>query len=361
MVDDTHRRHVGCIRQRRHQAAKRAERVLLETAVAQLQKELDHLHLSRRSGSTDRKPPIDRNPFAMATRVLLKQLHALRDEAEARHRLMCLLHHWVASQLRPQAAPTTSSWYAMDATLLADPVARRLGYAWLSERIVWSARTRLVPASDVGDRRTMELHVRDNNNTGEVDVAGLEGHGQYTILANFKHVARTYWQLEKDAAAGVDGLDIVHDHLFFYPRVNPTIRSKLCTVLSLVHEERRCIMATVSVVMDECYPVAAGELRVHGCTWTVYEHVTDSITLVREAYFHMFTPNQPDATVAQLGRAFGIEVDASTFHREALIHRMRGVVESFATLSVPPPPQIQHLVQEADALDVNEIPCPPIE
>ncbi|KAF0719597.1 Aste57867_926 [Aphanomyces stellatus] len=315
------KREANCLRQRKHQLAKKDERKRLEKELRALQEKLAWISSKRPPGGASRTSS---NPFAIATQVIRERAKDLRDEVKNIYKLANLLYYWVASQEPQPDIGCRSSW--VEATLVADPVARRQGYAWLSQKAYHTAISAMPyicrPATESVESM---LHTIDGDDG--LNIAAFSIQLNSPVFANYKHTAKVWFEMIQSADADTV-VDKVDDKLYFYRGCSSHNGSVTCVVQSVVEEPDRIVMTAVSVMDDEMYPLCTHQVQLHGFHWTVLERVTESITLMRQ-FMLQCTPVTADGVVslAKMGEFVGLSTDGIE-HRETYIERFRNALDT---------------------------------
>ncbi|KAF0719810.1 Aste57867_777 [Aphanomyces stellatus] len=326
-------------RQRRYRAAKKSEVKQLETEIRYLEVKLAaQLQLSR--GPTNRKAMSGEttNPFAMATLVLDKNNKTLRSQVERHTILVQLLSKWVASQESPpQELTRHPSW--LETTLLAHPDARREGYKWLSEKVYHTASaafTRPTSASalkgtSINDAFHFRLHTAVDDPTA---IVATEIQIQSIFLGDLHTVAHTLYQMSDKMIVSnlsVNACEVVERvdaQLAYYYAFDPLCGTHTRRILRIIEEDDRIVIAFPAIAHDELYPMAPGERRSHGFACTIFDRVTDSITMGRHIYLRCipFTSQGP-VSLEDLGRMC-LPMNEAVSHRAAYVEQIRTAVET---------------------------------
>ncbi|KAF0714588.1 Aste57867_3800 [Aphanomyces stellatus] len=328
------RRRSEALRQRRVRVEKKVEQSLLQAEIQHLQEELARMIHPKRGATCD-------SSFDRATDVLVAFSRSLRAECATQHQLARALVAWVASHTPQPGLAPRPSW--MDSTLLDDPLARRHGYQWLSERVYNNAASVFAQPSScdsaVEDAIQFVVHTGKDSD-GRLSIAAFESQDQHTFFYNYKDVAHALWScieqnsfVEMTIVSGSEVrwllvVDTVSDRLVYHCGFNHGTRTNVRRLQCLFESPERIVMAYNFLAHDERFPLAPGELRSPGYGWTIFERVTDSITFVRHATLH-YAPLTTTgvASLEAIGRLFG---QSGVDHCEAYIERIRSIAERTA-------------------------------
>ncbi|KAF0719812.1 Aste57867_779 [Aphanomyces stellatus] len=342
------------IRLRKYQDAKKVERAQLLAAVASLQEELA---CTKAAGPSQRRRKTTRgNPYTVAAQVLLKYNQSLKDQVATQAKLVHVLSAWVASHNPSQGLATQPAW--TESTLLADPVARRQGLEWLSQK-VYHAATQAFPLHPCRDAFQDAIAVRMHQDESDVHIAAFEISVQYhTVFATLSHVARSMWtfmtgtSFATSKTVACDDVERAHDGLLYSYAKNDRAGTSIRRIMAMYEEDDRVVLTACKVAEDERFPLPPCEIRNHGFGWLVLfcgiyclfsmlteylfssvmmvlQRVTDSITLVR-ATDMQFAPLtvHGKATLEDIGRLYGRPMPPDGIqHREAFIEQVGGVAE----------------------------------
>ncbi|KAF0692823.1 Aste57867_16135 [Aphanomyces stellatus] len=311
-----HRR-AESLRLRKYRAQKKVELNELEKELWYLQGKLAQLQAARRGHTPHTATPTEHK--------------ALHDAVEKQTRLIRILSVWVASQTPEPSlvAPTAH------ATLLDDPSARLQGYYWLSNRVYHTATTAFPShpfGSRVDDSFQFQMHVADADGDGPI-VTGMETHVQHTFFTSLDCVKTLLWSCEEHnrvqtyVVSSSESVDHVSHHLVYYGGVYQSTNTRVRRLVCLFEDTDRVVFTYVLVAHDERFPMAEGEVRTHGFSWTIAESVTDHITLVRHSTMH-FAPvtRHGVASLQDIGRLYGQSADGARY-RQAYVERIRSVAE----------------------------------
>ncbi|KAF0719596.1 Aste57867_925 [Aphanomyces stellatus] len=143
--------------------------------------------------------------------------------------------------------------------------------------------TCLENVSDTIDGTTddkVDVTVRTTTNADEdLVIASVGSLVSTTLQANFNQVVDYCWTTTSSRfAAWSDAVDKLDAHLFFMKC--PDHEPDANIILRRYYEPGRCLVVTVSVFDDELYPSQNGNMRLHGCSVTRFERVTDKVTRV---------------------------------------------------------------------------------
>ncbi|KAF0718809.1 Aste57867_1466 [Aphanomyces stellatus] len=316
------KRHAGCLRQRKHQAAKRVEKETLEAELKLLQEALERLHATSR-----RRHKEHANPYALAVQVLQKHTRALRNQVDGQATLASILSMWVQS-MHPPAGLNTPRTAFLKATLLAEPTARRHGYEWLSQRVYHTAVAASPFGSHVADAGFMRLHTRDDVREG-LTVAGIEAHVQMTAFANMHELAQLFWTKSLEVMVGAEVVEVVDNDLVYYHHTNGAKELQMCNVQCYFQRDDRIVLTAMTILNDERYPQGQ-VLRTYGCHWMTFDRVADSVTLVRDSnvlYYPIDDQGHATLPLARIGHSFGLSDATDIEHREVYIERIRSLVD----------------------------------
>ncbi|KAF0700605.1 Aste57867_8872 [Aphanomyces stellatus] len=291
-------------RMRKFRAIMRSEKEALKMQIRQLEDTLRHMH----------KP----NSASVLRHDDNSSMAALHARVATQTNLIRLLQEWVTSQQPQPGLPGRSTW--LQATLLADPTARRHGFHWLSEKVYHTALHALPQhpfGSHVVDAMQLTIHKHEDD---EIEsIPALEVHMQFTVFGSLVQVAATIWHILMGSNTEV--VEVVQNHLVYALTWTPSTGVSTRTLYCMFQSPDRIVLTYVMVAADECFPMALHELRSHGYGWTVLERVTNSITLVRSAnmQFSPLTAHGTDATLpptASMRDKIGL--------REAYIQQIQG-------------------------------------
>ncbi|KAF0716051.1 Aste57867_3054 [Aphanomyces stellatus] len=316
-------------RQRLIYARKKTETKLLHAELRSLQERL--AQLQTRSSPAKQTT----NPFREAVAVLQQHNLSLRKDVERQRELMRLLYSWVV--VRPPHVKLTPWMPLQDVTLVANPVARHQGLQWLSERVYHNAiRASPDAVRSMDDAIDSIMHFCDDDDDGK-RIAAIEYTAQHTWFANFKTVAEMVWR--RDLAQGrpstnyghhvPEHVEHVHSRLVYKIGRCEGFGRRACSVLGLFEDPTRIVTTFCLVPTDERVPLAQGELRVHGFGWTMWEQVTESITLSRHVLIQ-FAPVSAHGKVslADAGDLFRLPWNSKQDHQEAYMEHLRRVVNT---------------------------------
>ncbi|KAF0718808.1 Aste57867_1465 [Aphanomyces stellatus] len=319
-ISKARKRHQGCLRQQKHQAAKKEVRQMLEAELRYLEDQLE----ARRTSATTSSHRTGSSHRLLA--VIFYQTQSLREQVQRQRNLLELLHAWVLSQEPQPGLVSRHAW--VDCTLLADPTARHEGFEWLSRRVYHTALTNCPFGSFVGDAFRPGVAISNDGNDSDMAVTACGGHSQMTVFCDFNRVANAYWQHQRATTLGLPVVENVHDGLIYCQRSIPQMDLHMRTVLRLFHEPQRSVLTALTVSDDEKYPGHSTEWRVHGYKWTVFEHVAEGVTLIREANCLHFAPTcQGESSLPRIGHLFGVPPLSDT--PVCYIYRLRAIVEGF--------------------------------
>ncbi|KAF0696322.1 Aste57867_12919 [Aphanomyces stellatus] len=321
------------LRLRKYRQDRREMRLRLELSLQELQQTLDQLKASPPRKRQQQRAN-HRTAYAVAMHVLRHHSQRLRRQVDEQHWLAWLLYMWVDAQQPKQGIRPQPSW--MESTLFADPVVRRHGYQWLSDRLHHAALhhqpTRPSFDDNVTDCITCDLHVRETDLRGRC-IAGVETHSQTTLFTDVQTAAHNYWRLltqNQFVATRVipsyEVVDAVHERLVYYVGTNRDMGSVARRILCMFEGVDRTVVTYCLLSDDECFPMTRSEIRQHGFGWTIFERIADSVTLMRHSMVYRTPRTQSGpASLAQIGHLFRLNQNGID-HRHSYIERIRGKV-----------------------------------
>ncbi|ETV91100.1 hypothetical protein H310_14256 [Aphanomyces invadans] len=317
------------LRMRTFRANLKSDAHKLQVEIEYLEKKLERLRQA---------PPSTRSyraPFAMATDVLLSHSNRLRKHVEARTRLIRELAVWLSAQRPLPANFSRSSW--METTLVADPVCRRQGYRWLTERALHMAVLQHPNHSFQGDDQvTITLHTspvdggtwRDEAN--EV-VDGTSSRVQVTVFASIDKVAKGYWKLFTQGIASSPMVEWVDSDLVYFHSINPFLGTSKQSILRRFDPSPRQVVFTiVNVSHDEIVPLTDGQMRTHGVSCMILDEVSTGITLVRSTDLAL-APLTCDgkASLETMGMLLGVPPRLGNDSPTVYLEKIRSAVDSY--------------------------------
>ncbi|KAF0719809.1 Aste57867_776 [Aphanomyces stellatus] len=314
-------------RQRKIRLQKKARTEFLEAMVLRLQGELQQLQDEVRS----------RDTTALLQAIDDAENASLREEVARQSKLADALHKWVVSHLPcPRAMSTQTSW--RESTLMADPIARRHGLEWLSQRAYHNAIStfpRHPFGSSVADDVRTVLHTApDADGDNRLGVTAMEVHAQGTFFANFKAFGRMLWAMldthsftNSLIASSFQVVDKAHDDLVYSCSGDYRTGLRTHRVLAYFDDPTRVVITFSFLAHDECVPIRDSEMRTNGSAWIVLERVTDEITLLRHSVVYLQSVTKHGkSSLHHLGRMFGRN-ETEILHREAFIQEMRAAAD----------------------------------
>ncbi|KAF0696321.1 Aste57867_12918 [Aphanomyces stellatus] len=332
-------RRLDRLRKRKYRDERRAKIKCLEQELLRLQTELAQVQ----AHPTTRKARI--SPFALAAQVLQKHNQALQTHVQDQRHLVKLMAAWVASQVPTAGIPSAASW--LHSTLVADPVTRRHGFEWLSERAYHMGLQQQASAGHPifgGVHDGVRFNMHTSNSDDGLTIAGMETNLQFTFFAPFQRCAHMLWGMLKDnwlvgtpVISSHQDAERVDDRLVYFSGANERLGTSMRRILGMFKDSHRVVITYVMIADDERFPLKDGEIRSHGYGWTIFEHVDDDITLMRHSHVQ-FTPKTTNgvANLEEIGRMFGRSGVGSQYP-EAYIEHIRSsaeatYVQSFETL-----------------------------
>ncbi|KAF0715845.1 Aste57867_3144 [Aphanomyces stellatus] len=327
MLDaDEMRKLLECMRLRKYRADRKNEKQKLLRDVQHLESELSRLQLRPRKA----KAPITTE--ALATTMLAQNNKHLRSHVENQARVARLLAAWVASHTVPKGIPTRASWF--ESTLVADPLIRRQGLQWLSERVYHIAlnSTSVHPfGASMADSIRVQMLMQGDGIDGP-NVGGSETHIQHTFFAPVQEVANVIWSWDQCNSAYRSEVAEQVDHQLVYYRGNSLSGANLRRVNRMFMDGNRVIITLALVAEDECCVMGDDELRIHGFAWTIVEPVTDSISLMRHSRFHGAPKTKHGvASVEAIAKLYMPSHESENTSHQVLAERLRCTVETMYT------------------------------
>ncbi|KAF0687801.1 Aste57867_20504 [Aphanomyces stellatus] len=297
-MGDKTKRQYECERKREYRTKLRTQRDILAAEVTSL----EHT-LARLSSSTARQPASQKQQRRPAT-------HSdLRKECHRQRELLRKLYLW-ALYCAPQLHPATP-W--LNSTLLADPTARTYGYQWLTDRVFYSTQAALPFQGDVGDMARLQLH------TDDWDVLGIETSHQSTLLVDMEDAARCAWErYTLDEYAHVkqtSSTDRLDDDIVYKRLHDHALGTSLYGLVRRYTSLTRTVFVVCMLSHDDCFPLAATELRPHGFGWIVMERMADGVTLQRTRMMQ-FSPITTSGHVPleRVAAMFGVDSHPTSRH-----------------------------------------------
>ncbi|KAF0716899.1 Aste57867_2602 [Aphanomyces stellatus] len=348
-------RHSARERMRRLRATKKVERGALQDQIRLLETTVARLRLEHRRRGFHDGDASPRHP-------------CLHTQVMRQSKLIQLLQTWVAMQHPPEGLHERPSW--LHSTLLADPVARRQGFQWLSDKVFHGAtgapprRVDFATRLAAGDTIGFVLHTTGehswNDPDDDDDVMAMELHVHSIVFAPLAAVAATIWRLLHETSVATTLLttckmvEQVHDHLVYHHGVNPrngmSVRRIMCRYQDTAD---RTVFTCVKLTHDDCFPLVDDDIRSHGFAWTVIERVTDSITVVRQSYLHFVPVTTAGAlSLADLGAMFQVPPPCETDSRAAYMERLRTAAEIVFTTELETTARVS---RQALATSVDEM------
>ncbi|KAH9127740.1 hypothetical protein AeMF1_001997 [Aphanomyces euteiches] len=261
-----------------------------------------------------------------ATTNAMEENTTLRKEVNRRQKLVRILSDWFNLHQRPQKAlANSSSW--TETTLLAHSGARKQGIQWLSERVYHHARL-VLPGNHpyrgrIDDALFLDFH-RCETEDGP-GIAAVETHYQYTACTDFLHASRLQWDktLQANAAVSKELIERVGDRFMYYHHINSRTSVHLLTISAFFKEDDRVVITYCFLAKDEVFPLRGNIFRPHGFAWTVYEAMTDDVTLISHSAIQFATTADGEITPMELlGSLYGKSAQGVE-HREAYIEQVR--------------------------------------
>ncbi|KAF0695915.1 Aste57867_13290 [Aphanomyces stellatus] len=301
------------LRMRKSRAAKKAEMAALEAHVRLLEEKLAQLKTS----SPHTRRPFAKPPMSSQLMRVFRDNKELWAEVVRQGKVADLLVMWLdscrpSSPLSPRPAWTES-------TLLADPATRRQGFQWLSERVYHTAKTASSPRRERPFTSTSAEHlVSFEMHTAERDdgvtVAAMENQLQMILFANYKTIAAILWagltQNNFDGVAVLPPSSIrekINDNMSYFCGSYDSTGLESCRIMAKFEDENRITITYVMVADDERLPIADNTFRTHGFGWTTLERVTDSITVLHNAVYHLtpLSATRIHASLADIAAIYG--------------------------------------------------------
>ncbi|KAF0696317.1 Aste57867_12914 [Aphanomyces stellatus] len=235
---------------------------------------------------------------------------SLRDTLWHHDTLVRVLQAWVHRSIVHPAMPDGNPW--LQSTLLADPVARQVGFQWLTDRIYHLAmREYANGGGQVAD--IARLEVLTDGGCDEVEVVGMECQYQTTFLAPLATVATFTWdEMVQNIRSDVSHATTLEGGgNFLYQRVHDSLLgTSLCLLVRRYDENpHRVVFASVFLRDDEAYPLEDDcVLRPHGFGITILQHIADDITLSRN-HVVQYSPITTHGVISfdQTTAIFGVE------------------------------------------------------
>ncbi|KAF0692467.1 Aste57867_16458 [Aphanomyces stellatus] len=202
----------------------------------------------------------------------------------------------------------------LESTLLADPVARRQGVQWLTDRMFHSAAAH--HACDEHVDTVAELTVLADD---DCVVLGKTTRRQATLLANFHDVGQAMWDMVTETtyspASRVESMapegngDSVTYKCIRDTELGTNMAS-LCRRYDLPH---RVVLVHLFLRHDERFPMMEAEMRLHDFGWMVAEDIASDVTLVRSrmTQFMPETASRGPISLDQTAAMFGVDTHPS--------------------------------------------------
>ncbi|KAF0717698.1 Aste57867_2147 [Aphanomyces stellatus] len=294
--EDTHvaaaaARQYECERKRRYRADQRRQIELYQDQIVQLQEEL-----SRRLSISQSSLPRTQSNLSLDDSSSLVTNRTLRMQVQRHADLLRRLQSWVYSAFQPPPSLTSalcgpsSPW--LHSTLLADPMARRHGMLWLTDRVFHSAVAQHALDIHVEDILQLELLHDDSA------LWGMSTQTQSTYLASLDDVAHALWCVYNGPAAARETLNATTgDAHVTYTRIqNTRLGTHLMVLRRRYNLSRRVVLVHVYLRDDDCVPRTPQEIRPHGFGWCIAEKIASDITLVR----HRTVQYAPETTAGPI-------------------------------------------------------------
>ncbi|CAK4697222.1 hypothetical protein LEN26_020688 [Aphanomyces euteiches] len=271
-----------------------------------------------------------------------KENARLRLQVNQNHCLTPILSPWAhLNDHPPKAISHRTSW--IETTLLANPISRKMGIQWLSERVYHQA-CRFLPLSYPNRRRvdddiSLDVHVSEDIDEAGITIAALETRYRYTTCTNFYAAARIHWGdiLGEGPQFSQKLLDKVDDRFLYYLHENHRMGTSGVTIAGFFQDVDKVVITSCFLAKDELLPLGENAFRPHGFNWTVYEAVTPDITLVQNLalQYSPITANGKVIPLDKIGRLFGRSPDGIQY-RETYIEQIRSAAEAtYVSLNKP--------------------------
>ncbi|KAF0687797.1 Aste57867_20500 [Aphanomyces stellatus] len=277
MNDSAKNREYERQRKQRYRTKLQQQHTTLRWQVWQLEDVLEKSRAIQAGGRLWRDVAIDAQRRRSASTV---QNSKLRAEVRRYEQVLRTLQKWVVASVQPVLSDGRN-W--LHSTLLADPVSRKYGFRWLTDRVFHLAARAF--STSVGDGLKLDLRTDEDTK----DILGMELFGTNTLFGDFRLAADCLWDgiraqvptanLTKKVVA-TDG-DVVYLREF-----NLEFGTSFCKLARRYDLPTRAVLALVDLADDECFPLAEHEMRPHGFTCIVLEQVTPDITLTSQLSVH---------------------------------------------------------------------------
>ncbi|KAF0687798.1 Aste57867_20501 [Aphanomyces stellatus] len=267
-------------RKQRYRAEERREKKAMEWLVWQLEGELERTRATK--AASYRQLCVWQD---VASDVLHRRCVSTAQNAHLRsdvHRLQCILRTletWVVRSVPPVLADG-QPW--LHSTLLADPISRKYGFRWLTDRVFHVGARLFSPTVDDG------LRVDFQTDKDTLDVLSVQVFGTHTLFGDFRVAANIIWDaIGTNVHAKLDMVVVADaDDMVYVREFNPEFGTSYCKLARRYDLPTRVVLAFVDVADDECFPLADHEVRPHGFTLVVLERVTPDITLRYQLSVH---------------------------------------------------------------------------
>ncbi|KAH9110910.1 hypothetical protein AeMF1_014445 [Aphanomyces euteiches] len=328
---DEAKRLAETLRKRKYRAAKNNECIQLEAQAQRLRTCLASMKANER---------------AQLSRLVAEN-SSLRAQVSECHDLLELLSHWAHVNVYPQRdLADQPTW--IETTLLAQPITRRQGIQWLSERVYHQACRSLYTCreetegacvepfanpryDEVDITYSLDVHVVDDLDEDGSTIAALETRYRHSTSIDYYSAASSHWEtlLGVNSRISKELIERVGDRFMYYHHKNHFIGTNMLCIAGFFKEGRRVVITNCYVARDELFQHPQNVLRPHGFSWSVFEEIAPGFTRIHN-FAIQYTPITANGNVISLdtiGRLFGRPLLGSQ-NRNAYIEQIRSAAEA---------------------------------
>ncbi|KAG9411106.1 hypothetical protein AC1031_016756 [Aphanomyces cochlioides] len=175
----------------------------------------------------------------------------------------------------------------MEVTLLQDDYGRRRGCVGLTNRthIMSQEAYPYKPFGNyVEDKIDIKIHLGEDEHG--ICIKAFESNLLFTVEGNYETVAKM-WRFDYTESTPVFTVKMtekIDDEIVYIIQEHNVLKLKRISVSGVFPGypgQDRITVTHAGIALDERFPFVEGETRSSGFQWTIFEHITDHLTLVR--------------------------------------------------------------------------------
>ncbi|CAK4941916.1 unnamed protein product [Aphanomyces euteiches] len=257
-----------------------------------------------------------------------EQNKELKTMLADRELLKAWLADWVDTFTPRQGEPNY-----MELTLLQDDEGRRKGSIYMTNQIHIMSQ-KAYPYKPFGnsleDKTGVKIHSGEDEHG--VCIKAYENYVHFTVEGNYENVAKT-WRFdytESTTLYTVLMVEKMDEDILYSIQEHNELKLKRISVSGVFPGypgQDRITITHAGIAVDERFPFGDGETRVNGFQWTIFEHITDRLTLVRWSLL-VFPPVNAQGQLSLHETARSLRCPVNRFDsEEAIIERIRNIGE----------------------------------